>query len=281
MDRHLRGIDHVLVAVRDLERAAERWQGLGFALTPPGVHPRWGTANRCIMLENSYIELIGFTGEHPKRRPELEAFLAEQGEGLCGLALTTDDAQATVEAWRRLGFSPEGPEELSRTLPDGEPLAFATVPLPPAQCLGLWLFACQHHTPQALRRREWLQHPNGCRRLASVTLHADPPEEAEELFERLLGTATESRTDTVTGFHLDRTSLLVMPTEDVQLLHPTARVEEGTARPRLLALQLEADDPERLRAALGPRTSGLRTLAQGFALAPEEASGAVLEFTWR
>ncbi len=281
MDRHLRGIDHVLVAVRDLERAAERWQDLGFVLTPPGVHPHWGTANRCIMLENSYIELIGFTGAHPRRRPELEAFLAEQGEGLCGLALATDDAAATLEAWRSLGFSPQGPEELSRTLPEGEALAFLTVPLPPEQCLGLWLFACQHRTPKALRRPEWLQHPNGCRRLVSVTLHADPPEEAEELFERLLGTATESRTDTVTGFHLDRTSLLVMPTEDVQLLHPTVRAEEGSARPRLVALQLEAGDPERLKEALGGRAAGLRALAQGFALAPEEATGAVLEFACR
>ena len=50
MDSGLAGIDHVVIAVRDLDRARIGWTRLGFTLTPRGRHLGQGTANYCIMF---------------------------------------------------------------------------------------------------------------------------------------------------------------------------------------------------------------------------------------
>src|SRR5712692_9426590 len=62
-------IDHIGIAVPDLAAAAAAFERLGFLLTPlsqqagplslDGPVARWGSANRCVMLEAGYIELIG------------------------------------------------------------------------------------------------------------------------------------------------------------------------------------------------------------------------------
>jgi hypothetical protein len=47
-----RAIDHVVLAVRDLDRAAGTFQGLGFTLTPRAMHEdRMGTSNRLAQSE--------------------------------------------------------------------------------------------------------------------------------------------------------------------------------------------------------------------------------------
>ena len=66
------GLDHVGIAVRDLERAADLYRRLGFTLAERGYHTqpsarpggapeRVGTENHCIMLRRGYLELIGIT----------------------------------------------------------------------------------------------------------------------------------------------------------------------------------------------------------------------------
>src|SRR5215216_3577071 len=75
MRNGIAGIDHVIIGVRDLERARMGWTRLGFTLTPRGRHLGQGTANFCVMFPRDYLELLGFVepDEHAQR---LEAFLA-------------------------------------------------------------------------------------------------------------------------------------------------------------------------------------------------------------
>ena len=62
-------LDHCGCIVNDLAAGAAKWERLGFTLTPlspqrgavpdrEGFHP-WATANRCAILGNTYLELIG------------------------------------------------------------------------------------------------------------------------------------------------------------------------------------------------------------------------------
>jgi catechol 2,3-dioxygenase-like lactoylglutathione lyase family enzyme len=172
----IEGIDHVLVAVRDLEAARERWRDLGFTLTPRGRHIGWGTANYCIMLERGYVELIGIV-DPGQFTNNLDAFLAAR-EGLLGVAFASSDSARTRAALAAAGLRPDGPKELSRLheLPEGEVMpAFSLVFLPPAETPGFSAFFCQHLTPQLLRRPEWLRHANGARALSAVTVVADDP----------------------------------------------------------------------------------------------------------
>jgi hypothetical protein len=55
-----RRIDHLVICVHDLARAALGWRALGFALTPVGVHP-FGTSNRLAMFANNFLELLAVT----------------------------------------------------------------------------------------------------------------------------------------------------------------------------------------------------------------------------
>src|SRR5688500_1130115 len=73
----LAGLDHVIIGVRDLERARMGWTRLGFTLTPRGRHLGQGTANYCVMFGRDYLELLGVVepDEHAER---LASFLARR-----------------------------------------------------------------------------------------------------------------------------------------------------------------------------------------------------------
>ena len=52
-----RGIDHLVLVVRDLEKAHAFYAALGFTLTPRAVHP-WGTTNHLAQLRGCFLELL-------------------------------------------------------------------------------------------------------------------------------------------------------------------------------------------------------------------------------
>src|SRR5205807_510406 len=84
MRNGIAGLDHVIIAVRDLERARMGWTRLGFNLTPRGRHLGQGTANYCIMFGRDYLELLGFVTRDDYAH-RLEAFLARR-EGAMSVA---------------------------------------------------------------------------------------------------------------------------------------------------------------------------------------------------
>lgn len=60
-------IDHLVVFVQDLERAASRWSDMGLIVMPGGRH-RIGTFNNIIVLKDgSYIELVSYEGRDAMR----------------------------------------------------------------------------------------------------------------------------------------------------------------------------------------------------------------------
>src|SRR6185312_14860963 len=63
MRNGIAGIDHVIIGVRDLERARMGWTRLGFTLSPRGRHLGQATANYCVMFPRDYLELLGIVGE--------------------------------------------------------------------------------------------------------------------------------------------------------------------------------------------------------------------------
>ncbi len=53
----MRGIDHLVLAVRDLDAARAFYAGLGFQLTPVARHP-WGTWNSLVQFDGVFLELL-------------------------------------------------------------------------------------------------------------------------------------------------------------------------------------------------------------------------------
>ena len=57
-------IDHLILAVEDLDEATEQYSALlGRAASWRGAHPDYGTANTLFKLDNTYIELLAPNGE--------------------------------------------------------------------------------------------------------------------------------------------------------------------------------------------------------------------------
>src|SRR5271170_2345598 len=120
MTSSIAGIDHIIVAVRDLEAARANWTRLGFTSTPRGRHIGQGTANYCIMFGCDYLELLGFV-ERDEHAHRLETFLAQR-EGPMSIAFAPEhDAEATRAALAANGLHPSEPRDLGRALelPEG------------------------------------------------------------------------------------------------------------------------------------------------------------------
>src|SRR5205823_12705285 len=120
------GIDHLVIAVPDLDTAAlEREQRIGLAVTGGGRHPGAGTANRIAFLaDGSFLELIavedrGTAGAQPLGAAVLRT-LDERGSGLVSFALVDDHIDTTVAELQANGSSIGPVQPGSRLRPDGE-----------------------------------------------------------------------------------------------------------------------------------------------------------------
>jgi len=148
----LHSLDHVIVGVRDLDAATKAYTTLlGRAPSWRGTHPGMGTANALFRLDNTYLELLGPTGEGGSASM-LRARLDSDGEGLIGMAFGTDDAEACARELRARGLSPTDP--IAGTGRDPErphERAWRNVILPPNESRGPLVFAIEHlSTPDAL-----------------------------------------------------------------------------------------------------------------------------------
>jgi hypothetical protein len=106
----LLGIDHLVIAVEDLDEAARGIEeALGLAATGGGRHPALGTENRLVFLGDSYLELVSIADPEVAERSWLGApvmtTLAKGGGGFATWAVETDALDDDVAALRALGSS--------------------------------------------------------------------------------------------------------------------------------------------------------------------------------
>ena len=110
-------IDHVVLAVRDLDASAERlWSEHGLRFVAGGRHPRWGTANMIAPLGSDYVELLGVVDEQVGSETALGRTLmglTTDGDRWYSVCLADDDIDATAA---RLGLTVQPG---MRTRPDG------------------------------------------------------------------------------------------------------------------------------------------------------------------
>jgi Glyoxalase-like domain len=110
-------LDHILLAVRDLDVAAEYLDGEhGLRSYVGGIHPRWGTANRIVPLGSSYLELIAVVDAGVAAGTDVGRWVADGAADAgapIGWAVRPQDFDATTE---RLGLTAH---EGARARPDG------------------------------------------------------------------------------------------------------------------------------------------------------------------
>lgn len=195
MLKPINGLDHVVIAVRNLAAAMDHWRNLGFTVSPRGLHSaHLGTANHTIVFDDDYVELLGVVDE-TEFNASTRSFL-RRGSGLERLALRTDDATAAVAGFQVTGIDVIGPIEFRRPvdLEDGHRVdaAFRIFQWPADETVeGIRLFAVEHLTPGSVWLPKLLRHANGARCIRRVEIVAPDPHAAASSVARTLATEAE------------------------------------------------------------------------------------------
>ena len=144
-------LDHVIVAVRDLDDATHRYATL-FSRTPSwrGEHPGWGTANALFRLDNTYLELITPQGDGPLGST-VATHLERRGESPIGLAFATSDLDAAHAQLNANGLEPPPVSSgLGRDTDTGQSRRWRSVLLPEAHTRGVLMIAIEHEPADRL-----------------------------------------------------------------------------------------------------------------------------------
>jgi catechol 2,3-dioxygenase-like lactoylglutathione lyase family enzyme len=216
-----RGLDHLVLGVRDLDAAAAFYEKLGFTVGARNKHP-WGTHNRIVQTPGVFLELI--TVAEPELIPEhapgafsFGAFVRDElarGEGMSMLALESADARLDNDKFAQTDISDGQPFHFSRSgvKPDGSPvtvaftLAFARDDAAP-HC---GFFVCQQHNPGGFWNKQMQQHANSVTRISAVTMVARKPHEHARFLRVLTGGGLSAKSEDGASFILPRGRIDVM-----------------------------------------------------------------------
>jgi hypothetical protein len=169
-----RELDHVGVAVKNLDRGHEAFSRLGFQLTARSIHSgsasagapitKWGSGNHCAMFHEGYLEIIGLTD--PAIYSSVKDMVARY-EGLHIVAVGCGDADAALAEFQKSGAPVEAARALERDAPYGPDnketrrAKFRNMYVNrDAFPEGRFLFI-EHLTRDVLWQPHLLDHPNG------------------------------------------------------------------------------------------------------------------------
>ena len=274
MRRHLQGIDHLVVLVRDLDKAQHAYARMGFTLTPRGFHTL-GSQNHCLMFGSDYVELLAVPRAHPAMQYFTD-FLAK-GEGLGAIALATDDAGGLHASLAADGIAADAPLDFSRPVEGLGDARFRIVQLPPDRSPGCRMFACQHFTRDMVWRTEYQRHANGATQIAAVAVVAEDPEAAAASYGKLLA----ARPQEIEEGLLVRTGSAPIAIASRWKLGHRLHGVGLPLRPRPLVAALFIRVADRAQTAAVLRRNGLDpvALADGsFAVSAQDAHGVAVVF---
>ncbi|MBE0615030.1 MAG: VOC family protein [Burkholderiales bacterium] len=185
MRKHIKGIDHVVIATRDLDATRDTFERMGFTLTPRGHHTL-GSENHCVMFGHDYFELLMV----PQRLPGREYYydFARIGDGLAAVALKTDNARGAFGELNAAALAPTEPVDFSRPVQIAEgakTASFRITQLRLEQTPGGQVFLCQHFTREVVWRPEYQAHANTATGLAAVAIVSADVSATAAAYERL------------------------------------------------------------------------------------------------
>jgi hypothetical protein len=216
----LLGLDHAIIAVRDLDAASEQLaHTLGLAVTQGGQHPRVGTHNAIARFGVDYLEIIAIRDEREASAEERGRAIIDflrKGDGWLGFVLGSDDLEGDMEAASARGMHLVGPFPGERERPNGTTLRWKTARFAASPYGQRIPFLIQHEASEE-ERRGWAPgdgHPLGAVGIPSVSLAVKDLDSATAGYERLLGKQPDVVEDVpalparrarfqLSGFHID------------------------------------------------------------------------------
>lgn len=183
----IKGIDHVVVLVKDLDQAIKDYTALGFTVVPGGEHVDGASHNALIAFaDGTYIELFAFKKEAPEHRWwKYTQQPGRGGEGLIDFAILPTHIFQDIKDTRDRGLDFRGPFPGGRQRPDGEHIRWQTgQPVTP----GL-PFMCFDITPRVMRVPSgpaWV-HKNGVTGIEAIVVLVKNLAETTRFYKALLG----------------------------------------------------------------------------------------------
>jgi 4-hydroxyphenylpyruvate dioxygenase-like putative hemolysin len=193
--KHVKGIDHVVITVRELDSTEDTFRRMGFTLTPRGHHTL-GSQNHCVMFDHDYFELLMV----PQRLPGREYYydFARIGDGLAAIALKTDNARGAYGELTAAALVPSEPVDFSRPvqLPTGaQNASFRITQLGLEHTPGGQVFLCQHFTRDVVWRPEYQTHANTATGLAAIAIVSNEVSATAAAYEKLFDVKAKTITE--------------------------------------------------------------------------------------
>ena len=198
MQGDIDSVNHLGIAVRDLDAAAGLYERLGFLLTPLSVHSGsnkpgepvrpMATGNRCAVFPNNYIEVLGVV--NPGALDWSWATFIDKFEGAHIICFGCGDASVVAERLDQSKVKNSGVITLQRDIGTEEGMRTAVF-----DCVhfdnainpeGL-IQAAHHRYPEYVHQPRYLTHPNGATSLARLFLAGEQPREMAAKYARLTG----------------------------------------------------------------------------------------------
>jgi glyoxalase-like protein len=221
----VRGLDHLVVAVKDLTAAGRAYEELGFTVTPENQHP-WGTANRLVQLDGFFIELLTCSDENSISESSDSKFsfgafnrdFLKTREGASMLVLESSDPARDRGDFGKAGLQVFDPFSFERiaNLPDGSTaqVAFDLTILKDPLSPEIGYFTCHNRFPENFWKPPFQKHANRARAVETVYLLAQDPSDHHEF----LGGFSGQREMRATSLGLE----LDTPRGKISVLNPAA-----------------------------------------------------------
>lgn len=185
-------LDHIIIGVHNLEEAARVFgDKLGLVPSGGGIHPTGGTANRIIVIGDTYLELLAI--DRPDEAQESLRRRLEQGPGYLNFVLASDDIEADSQAIRQRGVALNGPVAGSLRSADGRERRWMRTDIERPEMVQRYPFIIQHDRVGEERRRRlagWStppEHPLGASKVLSITRAVADLTESSRRFAHVYG----------------------------------------------------------------------------------------------
>jgi catechol 2,3-dioxygenase-like lactoylglutathione lyase family enzyme len=281
-----RGIDHLVIAVRDLDAAGDFYTQLGFTVGARNRHP-WGTENRIVQLDGAFLELVSVADEtqippHGPRRFSFGAFVRDYlavREGFAMLVLESRDAAADARQFAASGvgdFEPFFFERRGRR-PDGSEttVAFTLAFARDAGALNIGFFTCQHHHPENFWNAAFQQHANGARSIGAVVMAAENPTDHHIFLTAFTGQRDLHATSLGVSAQLPRGRFDILSPHACGSLYGLANAPRD---PALVAFTIAVDDLPAVAARITAAGIPSRSMGPRLVVPPEAAFGVAIAF---
>ncbi len=284
-----RAIDHLVLAVNDLEAAREAYRRMGFTLTPPAQHP-WGTANSLVQLQGNFLELLAIADAQKIPVPEPGRFsfgafnqtFLKRRQGLSMLVFQSGDARSDQAEFKTRGLETYEPFDFSRQakLPDGSlktvafSLAFVTEPRMPDAAF----FTCQQHAPEFFWKPEYQRHANGARAVVEVVMLANDPGSFAEFFGKLAEPGAVTRSEGALKVALGGGALTLLDATRLAQRFPGIRLRDVLRKPHFAGYSIAVADLGTAEDVLKRNGIPAARHADRLQIAAEQGFGAVIEF---